>query len=479
MLRHRMVIVWSEENSCYLARFPDFPEQLYISGGESYAEAARNGEEVFQLLLEKDEQMAAATRADTEKSELLSDIDFSQIDSSQIDSSQEVATLPGKATGEATGEATDKATELTVPLQKPVSFPWITTAIASIATSAVAISTLVALAFVSQGITARVKPADETAAVKADQDSEQNDTALAPQPAAAASPQLALTKEISESSPVWAIATYSDASRNINLIASGTETGQIVIRDQTSGQPVRTIAAHNDKVRSIVIAPNSRRLISSSGDGIKVWDLETGKQIYSRPSTAPVWSVAVSPDESRLISGAYDGNIAVWDLNTGKLLYSVGDGAAVWSVAVSPSGDSFVSGDSNRVVRQWSLKGGQPIRTFAGHKGDVRAVAISPDGKTLASGSWDQTVKLWSLSTGELQTTLEGHSDRVISIAISSDGNTLASSSADDTVKLWNLSNYQLTENLNARSDLVLSVAFSPSGQALIAGGGKEIEIWQ
>ena len=461
MLRHRMVIVWSEENSCYLARFPDFPEQLYVSGGDSYAEAARNGEEVFQLLLKKDEHAAESTRAYADKAELLPD----------LVSPQEAAISPSALT--------EKAPKPTLPPQKRATFPFITTAIASLATSAVAISALVALAFVSEGITARPKPDSVTPAAPADKDLQQSSTASAPQTAEAASSQLALTKEIAESSAVWAIATYSDASRNVNLIASGTETGQIVIRDQTSGQPIRTIAAHNDKVRSIAIAPNSRRLISSSGDGIKVWNLETGKQIYSQPSTAPVWSVAVSPDESRLISGAYDGNITVRDFETGKPLYNIGDGSAVWSVAISPSGDSFVSGDSNRVIRQWNLKSGQPMRTFAGHKGDVRAVAISPDGQTLASGSWDKTVKLWSLNTGELQATLEGHSDRVIGVAISRDGDTLASSSVDDTVKLWNLSNYQQMETLDARSDLILSVAFSTSGPLIAGGKDKKIEIWQ
>ena len=33
---------------------PDFPEQIYRTHGDSYEEAARNGEEVLQLLLEED-----------------------------------------------------------------------------------------------------------------------------------------------------------------------------------------------------------------------------------------------------------------------------------------------------------------------------------------------------------------------------------------------------------------------------------------
>ncbi|MDJ0707958.1 MAG: type II toxin-antitoxin system HicB family antitoxin [Leptolyngbyaceae cyanobacterium MO_188.B28] len=53
-LRYQMVIVWSDEDDCYLVHLPDFPEQTYRTHGDSYEEAARNGEEVLQLLLEED-----------------------------------------------------------------------------------------------------------------------------------------------------------------------------------------------------------------------------------------------------------------------------------------------------------------------------------------------------------------------------------------------------------------------------------------
>ncbi|MDJ0897756.1 MAG: type II toxin-antitoxin system HicB family antitoxin [Xenococcus sp. MO_188.B8] len=53
-LRYQMVIIWSDEDNCYLVHFPDFPEQKYRTHGETYEEAARNGQYVLELLLEKD-----------------------------------------------------------------------------------------------------------------------------------------------------------------------------------------------------------------------------------------------------------------------------------------------------------------------------------------------------------------------------------------------------------------------------------------
>jgi predicted RNase H-like HicB family nuclease len=51
-LSYSMVIVWSDEDDCYLVHLPDFPEQRFRTHGETYEEAAKNGQEVLELLLE-------------------------------------------------------------------------------------------------------------------------------------------------------------------------------------------------------------------------------------------------------------------------------------------------------------------------------------------------------------------------------------------------------------------------------------------
>jgi len=52
--RYPMVIVWSDEDDCYLVHLPDFPEQRFRTHGTTYEEAAKNGQEVLELLLEED-----------------------------------------------------------------------------------------------------------------------------------------------------------------------------------------------------------------------------------------------------------------------------------------------------------------------------------------------------------------------------------------------------------------------------------------
>ena len=53
--RYGMVIQWSAEDEVYVVSFPEFPSAH--THGASYEEAARNGQEVFDLLFRSYEQM--------------------------------------------------------------------------------------------------------------------------------------------------------------------------------------------------------------------------------------------------------------------------------------------------------------------------------------------------------------------------------------------------------------------------------------
>ena len=74
------------------------------------------------------------------------------------------------------------------------------------------------------------------------------------------------------------------------------------------------------------LALSARRqaaVLGQLGPDIKVWDLETGKEILTlRGHTTAVTSLALSPDGKRLYSGSSDDTIKVWDLETGKETHS-------------------------------------------------------------------------------------------------------------------------------------------------------------
>ncbi|MBD2484969.1 type II toxin-antitoxin system HicB family antitoxin [Planktothrix sp. FACHB-1365] len=51
-LPYTIVILWSDEDHCYLVHLPEFSTQQFHTHGETYEEALKNAQEVLELLIE-------------------------------------------------------------------------------------------------------------------------------------------------------------------------------------------------------------------------------------------------------------------------------------------------------------------------------------------------------------------------------------------------------------------------------------------
>ncbi|MBG1266854.1 WD40 repeat domain-containing protein, partial [Nostoc sp. WHI] len=209
-----------------------------------------------------------------------------------------------------------------------------------------------------------------------------------------------------------------------------------------SGTERNRLQGHDGFVRSVSFSADGKTLASGSDDNtIKLWNLETGKEIRTlKGHDGIVLSVSFSADGKTLASGSDDKMIKLWNLETGKEIRTFkGHDGFVHSVNFSADGKTLASGSKDKTIKLWNLETGKEIRTLKGHDGFVSSVSFSADGKTLASGSDDKTIKLWNLETGKEIRTLKGHDRSVYSVSFSADGKTLASGSDDKTIKLWNL----------------------------------------
>ena len=61
-----------------------------------------------------------------------------------------------------------------------------------------------------------------------------------------------------------------------------------------------------------------------------------------------------------------------------------GHASPVYSVAFSPDGSRLASGSDDQTVRVWNIATGQVEQTLEGHSATVWSVAFSPDGSRLA-----------------------------------------------------------------------------------------------
>ena len=148
--------------------------------------------------------------------------------------------------------------------------------------------------------------------------------------------------------------------------------------------------------------------------------------------TAPVYSIAFTPDSRRLLSGSEDRTLRVWDVESGYCVSIIqGYAGALYDVAWSPDGQQLASvgsryaGDALGCGRQRRC----PERCMA-IVGSWMGVGWSPDGQLLASAGWDNAIRLWNPVTGACTHILRDpdYSTRQFySVAWSPDGHLLAS----------------------------------------------------
>jgi WD40 repeat protein len=264
------------------------------------------------------------------------------------------------------------------------------------------------------------------------------------------------------------------------------------------GSLLRTLIGHSYSVNTVTVLPDNRLAVSGSGDNtLKIWDLESGRELDTlQGHTGSVNVVAIMPDGRRAVSGSNDNTLKVWDLKSGHTLRTL-TGHSDWvnAIAITPNGRQVVSGSGDNTLKVWDLESGRELRTLIGHTEGVTAAAVSPDGHLVVSGSKDKTLKVWDLESGRVIHTLghtdgwvilydngedsEGHTEGVTAVVVSPDGRLVISGSADKNMIVWDLVKGHKLRYFIGHSDSIRTLAVSPDGRLLLSGSNdKTLKVW-
>ena len=278
-------------------------------------------------------------------------------------------------------------------------------------------------------------------------------------------------------------AVYSpDGKRLIGVSRINTSlygTNRMNVWDATTGQILRTI--DTGQMCGADVSRDQKRFVAVTCGAVsehmaKVWDLDTGNQLFSAPTaniddlTTFGYGAAYHPDGKHIAAATGKGNITIWDVNSGKEVMTLsGHTGNVNILAYSPDGTMLAS--SAETVKIWDALSGKELRTLPTRG---MGVTFSPDRTRLATANNDGTATVWDVATGKELQTLRGHTGRVFTVAFSPDGNRLATGGEDSTFKVWNVSpgasagEQPLT--LYGGSNTAVGAQFSPDGKRIVAG---------
>jgi WD40 repeat protein len=281
--------------------------------------------------------------------------------------------------------------------------------------------------------------------------------------------------------------TFSPDGKRIAGFVGG---GDVQVWDTDSGKGTKTFSNKvkiNPIGNGLAFGPDGRALAVVSGETIRLWDGQSGKELMPsfQPHSTNLNCVTFSKDGNRVVAGAgqADGvffsspTILVWEVKTRKRVLGLHHPGGVLAVAVSPEGKTIASAGGDFTLKLWDVEAKKEKWTVRGTGQWFSSLVFTPNGRWLLSGSMDGTIKVWETRTGNLVRTLRGHTLGVSGLALPSDGRRLASSGLDGTLRVWEWDREQEALTLEEPLGVVSSLAFHPDGRHL-ASGSYGVSLW-
>lgn len=202
------------------------------------------------------------------------------------------------------------------------------------------------------------------------------------------------------------------------------------------------IKVHRDQSHwPFALVPESRLVVSAAGDAtITIWDWHTGDILRKLSGHSDrVRALVISPDGHRILSASDDLTIAFWDLEGGVITSRISLQSRGWvrCMAISPDGHRLATGAEGTSIKIWELSTGLEAATLRGHTARINGLAVTSNGRYLLSASEDSSLKVWDLNPLGVPRTLIGHASSVNGVAILNDSPFAVTASSDSTLKLW------------------------------------------
>lgn len=302
---------------------------------------------------------------------------------------------------------------------------------------------------------------------------------------------------------------------------------------------VSVLCRRERSIFSLALSADRRWVgIGEFNGGFSLWDLESGKEVWSDPEPmveggtmdgtrvafssqtgqmaysfrglneahevrvldpggqevvrhlligAPVRMLVCTPDGGRWVVTTADGSLQIWDAASGALLHR-------WSIpmdrekiynrgaplAISPDGRLAALDDMEGGVVVLDLETGTERHRLKTSQAQVCAMAFSPDGRRLAAGASynEPVIRIWDLEQGRMEAELNGHYGWISGLTFLPDGR-LLSASQDQSVRLWDVPSRSVRRVFRGHGKEVWSLALGSDSDLLLTGSKDgEVRRW-
>ncbi|QJX00227.1 sigma factor-like helix-turn-helix DNA-binding protein [Frigoriglobus tundricola] len=220
-----------------------------------------------------------------------------------------------------------------------------------------------------------------------------------------------------------------------------------------------------------------------SGD-TSMWDLTTGKErtlATEHKSKKPdggygTFCLAFAPDGKTLATGGRDHVTKLWDLASGKLVYSLTDHEWVEALAFDSSGKRLASAGQSGLIRLRDTATGANACPLPGHTQAVWSVALNRDGSRAVTAARDGTLRFWDVAAGTEQRSIPVGAQ---GLTLSPDGKTVLAATEEGKLRTWDRATGRETTPANLPVDMKSRhLSFTPDGKHLIAAGGPQVTVF-
>jgi WD40 repeat protein len=237
---------------------------------------------------------------------------------------------------------------------------------------------------------------------------------------------------------------------------------------------------HTQDINSAVLSPKNNVVLTSSDDNsVKIWDIDTGKELLSfNKHVKKVLSAKFNSAGDKVITASLDKTARIFEINSGREICVLSHPYSVRGAEFSSNGKKIITISGKRIYL-WDAATGKRIKQFKCKNSLLKnVVSFSNNDKYIIATNDDNSVVLFDVDS-IVEKTFQGHNDEVNSAFLNPNGDLLISSSNDKTVRIWDVQSEKEVTRLEAHQwEVNMAVFSSNSLFALSASEDHSAILW-